>query len=135
MILPSLAIEERVSGHDTVRAYEKKLMTHHKHVHPITRNPQRRRRERVALEDERPNDDANRIRPPPLVPAPAYRHQTRHSALPDVSQRHARAAVNGVLIERRAVLAVLDDRLAEPRAKEDSVSERTTGERAQGDLT
>ena len=93
---------------------ETRLRTHHKHVHSVARYPQGRRREPVALKDERPNDDANRIYPPPLVPTPAYRHETRHGAFSDVSQRHARGSEDGVLIERRAVLAVLDDRLAEP---------------------
>ncbi len=48
-----------------------------KHVETVARDGQRRRGERVALEDERTNDDAESIRPPPLGLAPVYRHRTR----------------------------------------------------------
>ena len=89
-------------------------MTHHEDTLAVLRYAHGRSRDFVLLHDERANERANGIRPPPLVATAADGDEPDHGGLLDVSERDARRSEDGILIERGAVFAVLDDRLPEP---------------------
>ena len=88
--------------------------THHEDVQTVARDVDGCGVERVALEDERTDEEADGVRPPPLVAAPGDGDQPEDDPFAHVAQRYAGRCEDGVLIERGAVLAVLDDGLPEP---------------------
>ena len=109
--------------------------THHENIEAVARNVDGRGVERVALEDERTNEEPDGICPPTLMAAPGDGHQPEDNPFAHVAQRYSGRCEDGVLIERGAVLTVLDDGLPEPVGENSWIRPGSTRQSPARDLT
>ena len=87
---------------------------YHEDVAAVARDSYRSGCDPVAFCYERTDDERDGPCPPSLMSAPAYGDRAQYSGFFHISQSHSGQCEDEVVVGRRTVVAVLDDRLSEP---------------------